>query len=198
MAFIGQKAPDFVAGAVLADGTIVPQFQLSKVLDKKYGILVFYPLDFTFVCPTELLSLNKRKEKFDALGAEVIAISVDSVHTHAAWRNTPVEKGGIGPVKYSLVSDLTHEIARAYDIEHNGVALRGTFVIDNKGIIRSEMINDLPIGRSIDEILRVVEAVQFHDTHGEVCPAGWAKGHAAMTASKEGVSAYLSQHAEAL
>ncbi len=195
-----RKAPDFKAHAVLSNGTIDDQYCLSDKIRGKYGLIFFYPLDFTFVCPTELIALNNRIEEFKQRNVEVIAISVDSAYTHQAWRNTPVNKGGIGHVQYSLVADLKHEISHAYGVEHPeaGLSLRGTFLIDKQGIVRSQIINDAPIGRSIDEIIRLIDALQFHETNGDVCPAGWEKGRTGLKASAEGVATYLAENAEGL
>jgi peroxiredoxin (alkyl hydroperoxide reductase subunit C) len=190
-----QNAPDFTASAVLANGTIENQYRLSDATKGKYGLVFFYPLDFTFVCPTELIALNNRIEEFKNRNVEVIAISIDSAYTHQAWRNTPVEKGGIGPVKYTMVADIKHDIARAYGVENEGgVALRGAFLIDKQGKVRSQIINDLPIGRNVDELIRLVDALQFHEAHGDVCPANWNKGSKGMNASQEGVSKFLAEN----
>jgi len=157
-------------------------------------------LDFTFVCPSELIALDRRIPQFKALNVEVIAISIDSQFTHNAWRNTPVDAGGIGPVKYTMVADTNHSICQAYGIEHPdaAVAFRGTFLIDKNGVIRSEIVNDLPIGRNIDEFLRLVDALQFHESNGEVCPAGWKKGDKAMEPTPTGVASFLAEYAEQL
>lgn len=197
---VGRKAPDFTVPAVLASGEIVDKFNLHDQIKGKYGLLFFYPLDFTFVCPSELIALNHRMEDFKSRGVEVVAVSIDSHFTHNAYRNTPIEQGGIGHVSYTMAADMTHFICQAYGVEHPvaGVAFRGAFVIDKQGVVRSQMVNDLPIGRNIDEILRIIDAVQFSDEHGEVCPAGWVKGKPGMKASPQGVTAYLSKHAEAL
>lgn len=197
---ICKKAPDFVASAVLADGTIQSQYQLSQAINGKYGLVVFYPLDFTFVCPTELIAINNRIEQFHQRHVEVIAISIDSVYSHSAWRNMPVAQGGIGQVKFTLVADIKHEIARAYGVEHPeaGIALRGTFLIDKSGIVRSAMVNDAPIGRNVDEFIRLIDALQFHETHGEVCPANWSKGRIGMQASTTGVANYLAENSAGL
>lgn len=197
---VGQQFHDFTAPAVLADGSIKDQLTLSSVIKDKYALLLFYPLDFTFVCPSELIALDHRMDEFKARGVEVFGISIDSHFTHNAWRNTPREKGGIGHVRYTLIADLTHNICRSYGVEHPqaGVALRGTFIIDKKGIVRSQIVNDLPLGRNIDEMIRTIDALQFHEQHGEVCPANWNKGKAAMKASPEGVASYLAVHAESL
>lgn len=196
---VGKKAPDFTCAAVLGDGSIVEDFNLEKSLDGKYGLVFFYPLDFTFVCPSELIAADHRMAKFNELGVEVIGVSIDSHFTHNAWRNTPVNEGGIGPVSYTLAADINHDICRAYDVEsEGGVAFRGAFIIDKEGVIRSEIINDLPLGRNFDEFIRLFEALQFHEEHGEVCPAGWNKGDKGMQASPDGVAAYLSEESDKL
>lgn len=197
---VGKPAPDFTVGAVLGNGEIVDKFTLSEAIKGKYGLVFFYPLDFTFVCPSELIALDNRVEAFKALGVEVIAVSIDSKFTHSAWRNTPVDKGGIGPVKYTMAADLSHDIARSYDVEtaNGGPAFRGAFIIDKKGVVRSQTVNDLPLGRNIDELIRLVEALQFHEEHGEVCPAQWEKGKEGMNASPDGVAKYLSENVSSL
>jgi peroxiredoxin (alkyl hydroperoxide reductase subunit C) len=196
---VGKPAPDFTCSAVLGNGEIVGNFTLSEAIKGKYGIVFFYPLDFTFVCPSELLAVDHRVEQFKALNTEVIGVSIDSQFTHNAWRNTPVDKGGIGPVKYTLAADISHDICRAYDVEAPaGVAFRGVFLIDKDGVVRSQIVNDLPLGRNFDELIRLVEALQFHEEHGEVCPAGWNKGDKGMTASPDGVAAYLAENADKL
>ncbi len=196
---VGKQAPDFTCAAVLGDGSIVEEFNLKRALDGKYGLVFFYPLDFTFVCPSELIAADHRMAKFKELGVEVIGVSIDSHFTHNAWRNTPVNEGGIGQVSYTLAADINHDICRAYDVESaGGVAFRGAFIIDKEGMIRSEMINDLPLGRNFDEFVRLFEALQFHEEHGEVCPAGWNKGDKGMVASTEGVAAYLTEESDSL
>ena len=197
---VGRKAPDFTAAAVLANGEIVGAYQLSKILKDKYGLIFFYPLDFTFVCPSELIALDRRVKQFKDLNVEVIGVSIDSQFTHNAWRNTSVETGGIGPVGYTLVADTHHSICQAYGVEHPeaGVAFRAAFVIDKAGVVRSQIVNDLPIGRNIDELLRIVDALQYHESHGEVCPAGWKKGDKAMKPTPTGVASFLAQYAEQL
>ena len=196
---VGKTAPDFTVPAVLANGEIVDNFTLSEATKGKYGILFFYPLDFTFVCPSELIALNNRIEAFKALNVEVIGVSIDSHFTHNAWRNTPVEKGGIGALNYTLAADITHDIAKEYDVESEiGVAFRGAFLFDKERMVRSQIVNDLPLGRNIDELIRLVEALQFHEEHGEVCPAGWQKGESGMTASPDGVAKYLAEKADNL
>jgi peroxiredoxin (alkyl hydroperoxide reductase subunit C) len=196
---VGKKAPDFTVPAVLGSGEIVDEFTLSEAIKGKYGLVFFYPLDFTFVCPSELLALDHRMEEFKARNVEVIGVSIDSHFSHNAWRNTPVNEGGIGPVKYTLAADMTHEICKAYDVEsEGGVAFRGAFLIDQEGNVRSQIVNDLPLGRNMDELIRLVDALQFHEEHGEVCPAGWNKGDKGMDASPEGVAKYLSEESDKL
>jgi peroxiredoxin 2/4 len=197
---VTQKAPDFTAPAVLGSGEIINNFHLHEHLNGKYGLIFFYPLDFTFVCPSELIALDHRINEFADRGVEVISVSIDSHFTHNAYRQTPIDKGGIGPVKYTMVADINHAICNAYGVEHptEGVALRGAFIVDNHGVVRSQIINDLPIGRNVDELLRIIDAVQFHEEHGEVCPAGWKKGERGMNASPEGVATYLAEHSEEL
>ncbi len=194
---VGKPAPDFEAAAVLGNGTIVDKFSFAKETKGKYVAVVFYPLDFTFVCPTELIALDHRVEELKQRGVEVLAVSVDSQFTHNAWRNTPIDKGGIGPVKYTMIADVSHGITKAYDVEVDGaaVAYRGTFLIDKNGIVRHQVVNDLPLGRNMDELIRMVDALQFFEEHGEVCPAGWNKGQSGMAPNPEGVASYLSQNA---
>ncbi|MBH4057176.1 peroxiredoxin [Pseudomonas aeruginosa] len=195
---VNKQAPDFTAAAVLGDGSIVDAFQLSS-LRGKYVVLFFWPLDFTFVCPSEIIAHNNRMDKFRELGVEVVGASIDSQFTHHAWRSTPVEKGGIGAVEFTMVADVKHEITRAYGIEHeDGVALRASFLIDRAGVVQHQVVNNLPLGREVDEMVRLVEALQFTEEHGEVCPAGWRKGQKGMKASAEGVASYLAENAEAL
>lgn len=197
---VGRKAPDFSAAAVLGNGELVGQFSLSDSIKNKYSLIFFYPLDFTFVCPSELIALDHRMPEFKKRGVEVIGVSIDSQFTHHAWRNTPVEKGGIGPVSYTLIADINHAICQSYGVEHPvaGVALRGAFLIDKQGLVRAQIVNDLPIGRNVDELIRLVDALQHHEEHGEVCPAGWNKGKAGMKASTAGVANYLKDNAEKL
>ncbi|NVK39975.1 MAG: peroxiredoxin C [Oceanospirillaceae bacterium] len=191
---VGKQAPDFTAAAVLGDGQIVEGFSLKEAISGKYGLVFFYPLDFTFVCPSELIALNNRMAAFKERNVEVIGVSIDSQFTHNAWRNTPVNEGGIGPVEYTLVADVKHEICQAYDVEADaGVAFRGAFLIDQNGVVRSQIVNDLPLGRNMDELIRLVDALQFHEEHGDVCPAGWNKGDKGMNASPEGVASYLAE-----
>ena len=196
---VGKLAPDFDVAAVLGSGEIVDSYKRSEAMTGKYGLVFFYPLDFTFVCPSELIALNHRMDKFRDLEVEVVAVSIDSQFTHNAWRNTAVNDGGIGAVTYTMAADINHDICRAYDVEAaDGVAFRGAFIIDREGNVRSQLVNDLPLGRNIDELIRLVEALQFTDEHGEVCPAGWNKGDKGMNASPDGVAAYLAENAQAL
>lgn len=194
---VGRKAPDFTCAAVLGDGSIVDEFKFMEATKGKHRLVFFYPLDFTFVCPSELIALDKRMDEFKARGVEVVGVSIDSQFTHNAWRNTPVDKGGIGPVKYTLAADVTHQIARDFGVEtpDGAVAFRGAFLIDKDGLVRHQVVNDLPLGRNIDELVRMVDALQFFEENGEVCPAGWQKGKSGMKADPKGVAEYLSKEA---
>ncbi|MBI5430460.1 MAG: peroxiredoxin [Nitrosomonadales bacterium] len=195
---VGKAAPDFTATAVMGNNDI-KDITFSKAAKGKYAVVFFYPLDFTFVCPSELIAFDHRLAEFKKRGVEVFGVSIDSQFTHLAWKNTPVDKGGIGKVGYTLVADVKHEICKAYDVEAaEGVAYRGSFLIDKKGVVRHQVVNDLPLGRNVDEMLRMVDALQFTEEHGEVCPAGWNKGKAGMDASPEGVAKYLAKHAKEL
>lgn len=195
---VTKEAPDFTATAVMPGSDFNEEFKLSDFRGK-YVVLFFYPLDFTFVCPSELIAFDHRIGEFEKRGVQVIGCSVDSHFTHAAWRQTAIENGGIGPVKYPLVADLTKDIARDYDVLFdNAVALRGSFLIDKDGIVRHQVVNDLPLGRNIDEMLRMVDALQFTEEHGEVCPAGWKEGDKGMTATADGVASYLAAEANKL
>jgi peroxiredoxin (alkyl hydroperoxide reductase subunit C) len=195
---VGKAAPDFTATAVLGNNEIT-DITFSKVTKGKYAVVFFYPLDFTFVCPSELIAFNHRLDEFKKRNVEVLGVSIDSQFSHLAWKNTPIEKGGIGNVGYTLVADVKHEICKAYDVESDGgVAFRGSFLIDRAGVVRHQVVNDLPLGRNIDEMLRMVDALQFTEEHGEVCPAGWNKGKAGMNASTEGVAKYLAAHSKEL
>ena len=191
---VTQKAPDFAASAVMADNSF-GEIRLSDYRGK-YTVLFFYPLDFTFVCPSEILAFNRKVEEFNKKDCQLIGISVDSHFTHLAWKETEIKKGGIGNVQYPLVSDIKKEIARAYGVLHDGsVALRGLFLIDKEGVVRHAVVNDLPLGRNVDEALRMLDALRFTEEHGEVCPANWREGEEAMKPTAEGVAAYLSRHA---
>ncbi len=195
---VTREAPDFVAPAVMPSGVIEENFKLSD-LRGKYVVLFFWPLDFTFVCPTEIIAHDHRIDQFQERGVEVVGVSIDSQFTHFAWRNTPVNDGGIGPVKFPIVADVKHEITQAYGIEHPaGVALRASFLIDKEGVVQHQVVNNLPLGRNVDEMLRIVDALQFTEEYGEVCPAGWQKGEGGMMPTAEGVSAYLASNAEKL
>ncbi|OHD84007.1 MAG: peroxidase, partial [Sulfuricurvum sp. RIFCSPLOWO2_02_43_6] len=192
---VTKKAPDFTATTVLGNNQIVDNFNLYENLGEKGAVLFFYPLDFTFVCPSELIAFDHRLDAFTERGINVIGVSVDSQFSHFAWKNTPVNQGGIGQVRYPLVADLNKQISRDYDVLFGeSVALRGSFLIDKDGTVRHAVINDLPLGRNIDEMLRMIDAMLFTNEHGEVCPAGWAKGDAGMKASTEGVAEYLAEH----
>jgi peroxiredoxin (alkyl hydroperoxide reductase subunit C) len=190
---VTKEAPDFTAQAVMPDNTFA-ELTLSSYRGK-YVVLFFYPLDFTFVCPSEIIAFDKELEKFKERNAEVIGVSVDSHYTHVAWKSTPRGEGGIGNVRYPLVADLRKNIARDYGILLNdSIALRGLFLIDKKGIVRHALVNDLPLGRSVEEVLRILDALQYTEEHGEVCPANWEKGKEAMKPTAEGVASYLARN----
>ncbi len=190
---VTKPAPDFTAQAVMPDNSF-QELKLSSYRGK-HVVLFFYPLDFTFVCPSEIIAFDKAIDKFRAKGAAVIGVSVDSHFTHLAWKNTPRDHGGIGPIRFPLVADLSKTIARDYGVLlDDRIALRGLFLIDKDGIVRHELINDLPLGRSVDEVLRLLDALQFVEKHGEVCPANWRQGDEAMKPTAEGVAAYLAKH----
>lgn len=197
---VGRKAPDFCVPAVLANGEIANEYRFSDAVKDKYSMVFFYPLDFTFVCPSELIALDKRIEEFKSRNVEVVAVSIDSHFTHNAWRNTAINDGGIGQVRYTMAADMNHGICQSYGVEHPeaGVAFRAAFLIDKSGLVRAQLVNDLPIGRNVDELIRLVDALQFHEEHGEVCPAGWQKGQSGMAASPEGVASYLKDHKDDL
>jgi len=195
---VAQKAPDFTAPAVMPSGIIEDHFTLSS-LRGSYIVLFFWPLDFTFVCPTEIIAHDHRIDQFKERNVEVVGISIDSQFTHFAWRNTGIQEGGIGPVQFPMVADITHQITRAYGIEHpDGVAMRASFLIDRKGVVQHQVVNNRPLGRNVDEMLRMVDALQYYEENGEVCPAGWQKGETGISASAEGVADYLSKHGEKL
>ena len=192
--FIGQQAPDFAATAVMPDNSVKDGFKLSDYRGK-YVVLFFYPLDFTFVCPTEIIEFNRKLKEFAARDAQVIGVSIDSQFSHLAWKNTPVDQGGIGQVQYPLVADLNKQISRDFGVLLNdSIALRGTFLIDKDGVIQHMVVNNLGLGRNIDEVLRMVDALQHLEKHGEVCPAGWHKGEDAMSPTAKGVASYLAKH----
>lgn len=194
---VGKQAPDFTVPAVLGDGQIVDAYSFSEATSGKYAVVFFYPLDFTFVCPSELIALDHRMDEFKSRNVEVVAVSIDSHFTHNAWRNTPINQGGIGPVRYTMAADIDHGICKAYDVEAAvpAVAYRGSFLVDRSGKVRHQVVNDLPLGRNIDDMLRMVDALQFHEEHGEVCPAGWKKGDVGMQANPKGVADYLEKNA---
>lgn len=194
---VAKEAPDFTAQAVMPDNSF-QEITLSSYRGK-YVVLFFYPLDFTFVCPSELIAFDHRLEEFKKRGVEVIGVSIDSHFSHLAWKNTAINSGGIGNVQYPLVADIDKAVIEAYDMRTGpGIALRGSFLIDKEGVVQHQVVNNLPLGRDIDEMLRMVDALQFTEEHGEVCPAGWRQGKAGMAGSTEGVAAYLAEHAEEL
>ncbi len=195
---VAQEAPDFTAPAVMPDGNINETFKFSDLRGKPI-VLFFWPLDFTFVCPTEIIAHDHRLAQFAERGVQVVGVSIDSQYTHYAWRNTSVEEGGIGAIGFPMVADVNHSITQAYGIEHpDGVALRASFLIDKDGIVQHQVVNNLPLGREVDEMLRLVDAMQFHEEYGEVCPAGWHKGESGMKETADGVAGYLAEHAEEL
>ena len=195
---VTKQAPDFISSAILADGSIVDDFQLSKFKGRKI-VLFFYPLDFTFVCPSEILAHHKRGKAFYERNTMLIGVSIDSKHTHNAWRNTNINDGGIGAIDFPLVSDMHHSIMSSYGIEHpEGTALRASFLIDENFVVRHQVVNDHPLGRNVDEMLRMVDALDFHTENGEVCPAGWNKGDDGMNESAQSVAEYLSKNADNL
>ncbi|KAA3610043.1 MAG: peroxiredoxin [Calditrichaeota bacterium] len=194
-----KEAPDFTAPAVLPNNTIVEDFKLSDLRGKPVA-LFFWPMDFTFVCPTEIIAHDHRLAQFKERGVELVGVSIDSKHTHFAWKSTDVKAGGIGNVQFPIVADVKHEITQAYGVEHpeDGVAMRASFLIDKDGIVQHQVVNNLPLGRNVDEMLRMVDAMQFHEQHGEVCPAGWQKGDSGMEENAASVSNYLVENAENL
>ncbi len=206
MSLVGKKAPLFKATAVVNGGEMKPGFSLEQYIGNKEVVFFFYPLDFTFVCPTELIAFQDKIEEFEKRGVAVVGCSVDSEYSHWAWLNTELKDGGIKGVKYPIVSDLSKTITEnygvlagtwSYDEEGNAnfegapVAYRGLFLIDKAGVVRHQVVNDLPLGRSIDEALRMVDSLQYFEKNGEVCPANWKPGEEAMTATAEGVAEYL-------
>ena len=203
---IGEEAPDFTAEACTAGGEVVDNFNFHQYIDQRYGVLFFYPMDFTFVCPSEILALSNRADVFNKLNCSVVGISVDSKWTHNAWRNTKIDQGGIGDISFALVSDLDRSISTSYGVlagagrsyYPKGVSLRATFLIDQSRIVRHMVVNDEPLGRDMDELLRMVQALQFFEEHGQVCPAGWQSGDAGMTNTPSGVAQYLQTSSTAL
>ena len=197
---VGRKAPNLKGAAVLGSGEIVDDYNFKKATEGKLKVVFFYPLDFTFVCPSELIAFDKRMDEFEKRGVEVVSVSIDSQFTHNAWRNTPINQGGIGPVKYTMFADVTHKACKKYDVEtpDGAVAFRASFLIDANNVVRHQVVNDLPLGRNVDEMLRMVDALLFHEAHGEVCPAGWQDGDKGMNASPDGVAEYLSTESDKL
>ncbi len=194
---VGKEAPDFKAQAVMPDNSF-KEISLSDYKGK-YVVLFFYPLDFTFVCPSEIIAFDHRLSEFKARNVEVLAVSIDSHFTHLAWKNTAVADGGIGNVQFPMIADIDKAVTEAYDMRvAPGIALRGSFLIDKEGVVQHQVVNALALGRNVDEMLRMVDALQFTEEHGEVCPAGWHKGKAGMKGSTEGVAEYLAKHAEEL
>lgn len=196
---VGRNAPDFAVPAVLATGEIVKEFRFLEAKGNRYAALCFYPLDFTFVCPTELIALDRRIQEFEQREVFVVAMSVDSHYAHHAWRNTPVEQGGIGAVRFTLAADLGQRVCRHYGVTapDEAVALRASFLIDRQGVVRHQVVNDLPLGRNMDELLRMVDALQFYEENGEVCPAEWRAGQGGLHETSASVAAYLSRAAAA-
>ena len=196
---VTKKAPNFTATAVLGNNEIVGDFNLYKNFGKNGTVVFFYPLDFTFVCPSEIIAFDRRLDEFTSRGVNVIGVSIDSQFSHFAWKATDVNNGGIGNVRFPLVADITKQIARDFDVLLNeSVALRGSFLIDKDGTVRHAVINDLPLGRNIDEMIRMVDTMLYTNEHGEVCPAGWNKGDEAIKASTKGIADYLSKNAKKL
>jgi peroxiredoxin (alkyl hydroperoxide reductase subunit C) len=196
---VTKKAPDFTATTVMGNNEIKADFNLYENFGENGTVLFFYPLDFTFVCPSEIIAFDHRLDEFTSRGINVIGVSIDSQFSHFAWKNTDVASGGIGQVRFPLVADLNKQISKDYDVLLDaGVALRGSFLIDKDGTVRHAVINDLPLGRNIDEMIRMVDTMLFTNEHGEVCPAGWNKGDTGMTATTEGVAEYLAQNSEKL
>ncbi|CAL4319817.1 Alkyl hydroperoxide reductase C [Buchnera aphidicola (Periphyllus testudinaceus)] len=196
MSLVTQKAPDFTTSAVLKNGKINENFNFKKYISNKKAVLFFWPMDFTFVCPSEIIAFNKLYNEFKIRKVKLIGISFDSVFVHLAWQKTKYKKGGIGPIKYVMASDIKREIQKSYGIEHPklGVALRASFLIDEEGIIRHEVINDLPYGRNIQDMLRIIDALIFHKKFGEVCPANWNINKKGIQPTYNGISEYLSKN----
>ncbi|MCP3689515.1 MAG: peroxiredoxin [Gammaproteobacteria bacterium] len=194
---VTKQAPEVTAMAVMPDNSFA-EISLTDYKGK-YVVLFFYPLDFTFVCPSEIIAFDHRLQEFKDRGVEVIGVSIDSHFSHLAWKNTDINNGGIGNVQYPLIADIDKSVTTAFDVLTGpGIALRGSFLIDKDGVVQHQVVNNLPLGRNIDEMLRMVDALQFTEEHGEVCPAGWSKGKAGMTGTTEGVAQYLTDHADKL
>lgn len=196
MILVTQKAPNFIAPAILENSEIVEQFNFKKYSNNQLIVLFFWPMDFTFVCPSEIIEFNKLHIEFKKRNVKIVGVSIDSVFVHQAWQNTLPKNGGIGKINFPMVSDIKRNIQKSYGIEHPdlGIALRASFLIDKNQIVRHQVVNDLPFGRNIKEMIRMIDAVDFHNKNGEVCPANWEKGKKGMKASLEGVSEYLSKH----
>jgi len=190
---VTKKAPEFTAQAVMANNAI-EELSLSSYKGK-YVLMFFYPLDFTFVCPSEILAFDRALDEFKKRDCEILGVSVDSQFSHFAWKETPVQKGGIGKIQFPLIADLDKSISEAYDVLlPDGISLRGLFLIDREGIVRHQLVNDLPLGRNVDEAIRILDALQFTEKYGEVCPANWTPGKEAMKPTAEGVAEYLSKN----
>ncbi|WP_341764022.1 peroxiredoxin [Candidatus Tisiphia endosymbiont of Beris chalybata] len=197
--FVGKAAPDFTAKAIMPDNSIESEFNFKNYASDHKVVLFFYPLDFTFVCPSEIIAFNNRLSEFTERNTKLIAISVDSHFSHLAWKNTPYNKGGVGDIQFPMVSDINKTATEHYNILHEeGISLRGTFIIDEKFIVRHLSVNDLPIGRNVDEVLRLIDAIEYNTKHGEVCPAGWNKGDEGINPSHKGIAHYLASNAEKL
>lgn len=196
---VGNPAPDFTAKAIMPDNNVEFEFNLRHYVKNHKTVLFFYPLDFTFVCPSEIIALNNRLSEFSERETKIVAVSVDSHFSHLAWKNMPANKGGIGNIQIPMVSDINKSISTAYNVLNgNGISLRATFLIDGNFTVRHMLINDPSIGRNIDETLRMIDALDYHVKHGEVCPAGWQKGQEAITPSQKGIADYLASNAEKL
>ncbi|WWO95894.1 MAG: peroxiredoxin C [Candidatus Dasytiphilus stammeri] len=200
MVLVSQKAPDFTSPAILGNGQIIENFNFYKYINNQTAVLFFWPMDFTFVCPSELIAFNKRYKEFKKRNIQVVGVSIDSIFVHRAWRNTSINDGGIGSVQYVMVSDIHRNIQKEYGIEHPtaGVALRSSFLIDKNGIVRHQIVNDFPLGRNIDEMIRLSDALTYHEEHGEVCPAQWTIGKPGMIPNPEGVVNFLRSHYDKL
>lgn len=197
--FVGKAAPDFTAKAIMPDNSIESEFNLRRYAKGHKVVLLFYPLDFTFVCPSEIIALNNRLGEFTERGTRLAVISVDSHFSHLAWKNTASSKGGIGNIQLPMISDINKVASQSYNVLHDeGMSLRGTFIIDEEFIVRHLHVNDLPIGRNIDEVLRIIDALDFFEKYGEVCPAGWQRGDEGINPSHKGIAHYLASNAEKL
>lgn len=196
---VGKQAPDFTLSAVMPDNSIEDNFNFKNYIKGKIAVLFFWPADFTFVCPSEIIAFNNKLKEFNERGVVIAGCSVDSQYVHYAWKNTPVEKGGVGQINFPMLADITGEVIKQYDVLSDAkLAYRATFLMDQEGKVVHQIVNDLPLGRNIDEVLRLVDALLFTQKHGEVCPANWKKGQKGMKATNEGVAEYLSKHANEL